>query len=320
MNNQLNKTLLCKIGENVPKEKSLVRFLSETLNLSNMSAYRRLNGDTDFTFQDVYKIALALDLSIDEIFGLAREGHGIFQLERRPDSTPEEVFTKLLEGYYTLSVKQHNSANTGSIIAMNRLLSVFTIQFEHLFKFFYYKWIHQMYYTPPNFCFAQVTIPENIKELINNITKNLSTSGSVTIIFDPNVYTDIISEIMYYKNRKLISDEDLALIKNDLSSFIDSSERCAIRGVNDYGSPSNYYLSTLNIESSSTYTWYEDKTESYFYWSSVNPIGIQEKDVCAVHKKWLESLKKYSILITGSNEVMQSNFFDKQRKNLDAMI
>jgi hypothetical protein len=83
-------------------------------------------------------------------------------------------------------------------------------------------------------------------------------------------------------------------------------------GVGCSGTSYDIYLSSVNIDSSSSYTMYDDWEVSRFYAYAHEPIITQNHQICSMHKKWIKSLKKYATFISQSNEILQAKFFEKQ--------
>lgn len=86
------------------------------------------------------------------------------------------------------------------------------------------------------------------------------------------------------------------------------------------GSTFDYYISLLPIESNSVYFWCNDIHESHFWIYPANYVYSDDKYACTVHKNWINSQKKFSILMTSSNEKLQSDYFKSQRKCLEEML
>jgi len=320
MNKRLNNILVDKIFKNIPSKINLVDYLSNALGLSKMSIYRRIRNEIDFSFEEIFKLSQELDFSIDEIFQSMRSKHAAFELQAKSGSTPKETYLTMLEQHKSLAKKQYNAKDTGSIAAMNRPLTVFITEFSDLFRFTYYKWIHQMHEVPIDFYFHEVSIPSEIKKACTDIREYTPHLGNNVFIIDPNVFYNFMMDILYYYNRKLISSEEFTQLKTELTELISMTQKLIARGYNKTNSKYDFYLSKLPIESNSSYTWYDDTSESYFYTSHANPIGISEKEACLTHKRWLESIKKYSSLITQSNEETQSDFFKKQYQYLNEIF
>jgi hypothetical protein len=320
MDKNLNRILIDKILSNIPPKISPVDYLSNTLGLSKMSAYRRIRNEIDFSFDDVYKLSQDLDFSIDEIFKSTKGKYAIFEIQAKLDSTPKEIYLAMFEKYRSLAIKQYNAKNTGSIVSMNRPLIVFMTEFDYLFRFTYYKWIHQMHEVPIDFYFSEVSIPSEVEVICADIKKYTPHLSNNIFIIDSNVFYNMMMDILYYYNRGLINREEFEQLKSNLSGLINTTQELVLRGCNGANSKYDYYLSRLPIEANTSYTWYDDLSESFFYSSHANPIGINEKEACLTHKRWLESIKKYSSLITQSNEETQSKFFKKQREYLNEIF
>lgn len=190
-----------------------------------------------------------------------------------------------------------------------RLFFLFGIPFRNLFRFFYYKWVHHTTDVTFDFSLSDVKLPHRVIDLCNKIEEYLPQVSNNTYILDPNILYNSLVDIQYYYRRKLIRNDEISDIKGELKAMIDMTEKIIRKGMYmNTGSTFDYYISLLPIESNSVYTNSVGHTISYFYPYSVNPMIIRNTEICSVHKRWLESLKKYSILITQSNEELYRNF------------
>jgi hypothetical protein len=73
----------------------------------------------------------------------------------------------------------------------------------------------------------------------------------------------------------------------------------------------------LNIDSGSRHLKFNDQAKSIFFVNSIEPVIVVNSNLCTMHKKWLDSMRKYSTLITQSNEILQVKYFDKQRTHIE---
>jgi hypothetical protein len=143
----------------------------------------------------------------------------------------------------------------------------------------------------------------------------LNGSGSSTYILDANMYLSTLKEIAYYYNRKLITDNELELIKQDLNKLADWFETILNTGVLDEGKGKvDIYLSDLNLKVGSAYNAYDNMVISDLFIYTIDPIyTINSRSFAKVHKKWFDTVRKYSVLITRSNEMLRADFLEKQR-------
>jgi hypothetical protein len=72
------------------------------------------------------------------------------------------------------------------------------------------------------------------------------------------------------------------------------------------------YLSLLGVECNSIYASYGSRQISLYLLNPFKTIVVRD-DADGIHEEWLESMKKHSSLISGSNELLLSEFIDRQR-------
>ncbi|MFV0538339.1 MAG: hypothetical protein ACK5M3_13365 [Dysgonomonas sp.] len=99
--------------------------------------------------------------------------------------------------------------------------------------------------------------------------------------------------------------------------MLDRLESILIKGENDNGQKFLIYISTLNIEVNYTY-FHSDNKENIKFWTYAEvPMVIQDPHISLIQKERLDSIKKYSALITQSNEVQRSAYIYKQKMHID---
>lgn len=310
--------LIPRILGSIPTNMNAVDYLMDILNIGRESVYRRLRGKIPFTFEEIMKLSLMLDFSVDDIIKKSDKQRGVADLSVRLIPDAEEAFRLTLEEFYEHINGLKKATENETIVTLNRLLLPLVIGYRQLFKFFYYKWTHQMRDVSINFSYSDIYLPSEMNSLYQRIYTSLKSVKDINIyIFDYNTFKTIIKEIQYYYKRKLITDEELRLLKDDLLLMFSDMEKKAKRGMDETGSINYYYLSILNIDSNNIYTCSDKKAKSYYWSSSVNPITVVDPDACEAHRKWLNSLKKYAMLMTQSNEILLAEFLNLQREYLD---
>jgi hypothetical protein len=319
MDKQLNDNAISKVLNNISQNIKLTDYLMDTLDISRESVYRRLRGDIPFTFDEIIKLSLDLNFSIDEIIGQNEKSRVFFDLIENRSFNPQQTFLALLGDYHQYITSMRNAENIETTNAINRVLMWLALDFDHIFKFAYFKWAHQTYKISANTNFSEIEISPEIILLRKKINHDLKYIAHSSYILDQRVLLHTIREIQYYYRRKLITEAELLLIKEDLMGLVDKVEAIARTGINSVGATVDFYLSSVSIESNSMHTFYDNKGVSYFWIYSLSPVSINNADACMLHKKWLDSLRRYSILITQSNEILQEEFFYKQRKYLEGI-
>jgi len=319
-----NEDLLVSVILNsIPGKVKPVPYLMDLLGLSSESVYRRIRGIIPFSFDEVSKLSLTLNFSIDEVVGQAKDKRIFFDLQGSSSSDPKEMYMNMLENYLEHVVAQYKTKKTESVMTMNRLWDIFTVGYDNLFKFYYYKWIHQVHEVPLNYYYSEIVVPPEILNIYKEIKSqmNIIPDMNITFILDREIFLNTIREIRYYYKRKLINDDEMLLIQKDLRAIVEDAERFAQRGTDEFGAKYFYYVSVLDIESNTSYTTFDDiGLESNFWIYSVSPLRIKNAEVCIMHKRWLDSLKKYSTFISQSNEILQADFFGKQHEYINNIM
>ena len=79
------------------------------------------------------------------------------------------------------------------------------------------------------------------------------------------------------------------------------------------------YVSQINFEA--TYSYLETSTLqlSLIRVYSINSLTTQDVQMFQSLKEWIQSLKKFSTLISESGEIQRIQFFNQQREIIDAL-
>lgn len=311
-----NEILISAIRNFIHNEKDLIPLLMSLLNLGKQSVYRRLRNEIPFTFEEVTILSSHIGFSVDEIMS---------QMNRRSEAQDISPNTQASQNPYIESklrtsqilenARKHE--NSRAIAASNRWLPhVYTTAFENIIKMDYYKWYLQQQDTFNELNFKDFKIPPSVMSNTKNLIYNCTHISHHTLILDQNMMKPIIKEIVYYYKRGLISDEELQLLQEELLQALNELELLAIKGEHKSGSEINIYLSSLNIESNCILLEYEYSACFLIWFNSTEPITVYNNYTCSIQKRWLQSLKKYSTLITQCNEFSRSIFFKKQREQI----
>jgi hypothetical protein len=321
MDAKLNEVLAQTIEEHIPQNIKPIDYLMDILDISRESAYRRMRGEISFTLDEVAKLAYQLDFTVDDIIGVNNKERIFFDLKTDISKDPRKNFLTMLQEYSDYVEQICNTKSRDSMASLNRLSLIFLVPYEHLFKFYYYKWIHQTYSVPVDRPFAEITMSPEILTVREHFCILVKTFNHCSYVIDRNIFSILVREIQYYYNRGLISTEEILILKTELTELLNYMKSLMQQGHNGAGFVYNFYLSLLNIEANTSYASFgsspdEDVASQYWIYS-VSPVIIRNQEICNKHKKWIESMKKFSALITQSNETLQAEFITKQREAIE---
>jgi len=308
---EINKRLVENVLKHIPKNKKPVVYLVNTLNISRESAYRRIRGDIPFTVAEIIALAIKLEFSIDNAYCQERQNHAFLDFSRM-EKNPANFFMLMLKKYNEFLEKINSSKKLEVVMAFNTFPPPLYTDFLNLFKFTYYKWLCQDNEINRNKPYSEVAVPDDIIMLQRKMRGNVMKGGNVILILDVNIFLNFIKEIQYLYQRKLLTNEELLILKEDTLHLIEQYENIAQTGV--CGSTKiQLYLSPLCVNSNTVYYRYDDKVNPLFWIFTVNPVIIQNEEFTSMQLKWLNSLKRQSALISQSNEILQAEFFFQQR-------
>ena len=319
MKHHFNSELSSKILGRIPSNIKSSDYLAEVLNLSKESVYRRLKGIIPFTFEEILNLSTILDFSVDELLKDEKNEYAFFNLSTsKLLNTEEDEFVKTYMRHADNMEAVYKSQNNHIIISANRILRVLTNSYDSLFRFYYYKWLHQFGHTSLNFKYSNVQITDKLNELRQKLANYYETQN-ITFITDSNIIYNTIKEIRYYIDRGLIDGEDIQSIKKDLKDFIDRFFIFPSDKLHGQHTQYEVYISSLNIENNTSYIVYDDKIWTYYWVYSDIGIYTSDSELCMLQKDWLDSLKKYSILISNSNQKMQAELYNQFLAQLETL-
>jgi len=309
----INEIIINKIQESISPNEKLVTYLMDKLSIGRESAYRRIRNQIPFAFDEIVKLADDIGFSVDSIIG--RHKAESFLIEIIPNFTgnPHESFISGFSSYLDFLFKFQKSERRDITMIINRLTPIHVFSQNYILKFYYYKWMRQFSFIPLDLSYSKITIPSEVTEIIKKISDIFFQlpNFSYTCILDQYIYLNILKEIQYYYRRKLISKEDLALIRKDFLDLFAIIEEMILSGTK-YNHKHRSYISMHSIEATCIHVSLDEEEITSFTPCSLFPMWTTNNDLCELIKRWIESLKKHSTFITNSNEYIQSAFIKKQ--------
>jgi hypothetical protein len=130
----------------------------------------------------------------------------------------------------------------------------------------------------------------------------------------------LINDIKYFHDINLMTDEDTAILKREFLDIIDELEYLAETGKHKNGNAIDIYISNINFEASYSYLESPTYKTSLMRLYSINYLSSSDPLVFNRQKEWIQTLRKYSTLITVSGEAERLRFLDKQREDINNML
>jgi hypothetical protein len=304
----------------IPEHSLLANKLTEILYIGKEAVYRRLRGEVPFTFSEVSIIAKNMGISLDQLIGTVSERNRPFTFKITRFAYPEEIDYKMAEEYLNLlrTVKNEDS-DTEICIAAKMIPDPFHLKYKNITRFYFFKWLYQYDNIEGIKKFHEVSSTDKMLEMLNESMKLYDYIKNAYYIFDKKMFQCFVDDVKYFEKIGLILRQDIEELKTDLFSFLDYLENLAIKGVNEAGNKVKIYISNVNFETGYCYInseRYKLNMVRIFTLYDIYSLDYYSLDTAS---KWMQSLRRGSILISESGEMQRLTFFKKQREIVDSL-
>lgn len=301
----------------VEKDK-VVSILSDILCLGREAVYRRLRGEVKFTLEEITSISLKLEISIDSIIGIKDKEKSVIELKLiKPEDDFKKRYNEKINDYVHILEAMNKKYGDVSILSVfNRLPYTLYLHYENLAKFRLFKWSYQMR-AIGDIPFRELMLSDDILETQSKFVSEIRKVKSSEIVLSTNIFQSFVNDINYFYNLSLITADEVKILKSELKKVLDELEAVSVTGRYKSGSRLKLYLSDLDLNYSNMLFSYNKHYYTYINVYELGGIESQNKSLCEYQMKWILALKRYSKLITESNELERHRFFKQQRMILE---
>lgn len=311
--NELNTGLVNAVKEKLPSKDNLANALMDILYIGKEAIYRRLRGEVPFTLAEAAVISRKLGISLDKMIGVSFRDNAVFDMNIVSSEKPFEAYYSILEKQVDLfrSVKEDETSEIGT--SSNIIPQTLSLKYNMLSKFRLFKWMYQNENIKCKH-FEEMEIPQKMVEKQKEYSDLVSHIHSVDYIWDNMIFSHLVNDIQYFCSIHLITDEDKDRLKKELFLLIDEMEELSARGKSKAGNDVKIYISNINFEATYSYLDTSSTQLSLIRIYSINSITTQDQEMFRGLKEWIQSLKKFSTLISESGEMQRIQFFKQQRE------
>lgn len=139
----LNAHFINAIKEKFPQRTVIATRLAEILCIEKEAVYRRLRGEVPFSFAEAMTISGTLGLSLDHIGGSIPEKSKPFILKLVDFIDPNKDDLEMTEYMTKHASSLTDFTNTEYGAAMNMIPVTISVKYDHIFRFYVYKWYYQ---------------------------------------------------------------------------------------------------------------------------------------------------------------------------------
>lgn len=309
--------LFQRIREMVPQHVSLVDTVSEILNVSNDSAYRRIRGETPLILDEAYRLCTHFHLSLDQMLNV-KNSSTLFQTSyiNSINYTFENYLTDLLG-----QLKYIEGFIQKDIIFLTKDLHIFAnMLFEPFFAFRFFFWnktiMSNAEYATKGFTLDCLT-PE-IKALAEEMAKTYNRIPS-TEIWNTEAVNSIILQIEYYKEMGVFSSSaDIKAVYDSVEETLYHLKEQAELGIKFYPgeNPSvkksnlRFFYNRVVLGDNTILVTTDHIKTVYINYNVLNYMITKDERFCASTFNELETLTRRSTMISETGEKQRNIFFN----------
>jgi hypothetical protein len=310
--------------KHAPANISIAREISELLDISQDSAYRRLRNETDYTLDEAAKIANHFNLPLE---ALNNERHSIVSFKTNPLNSDSNSYREYLSNMLA-NMKRLESFESAEIFFGAEDIPVFYHYSQPaLMKFKMVYWLKSLLLVPEfqNRHFEEIELPEDFITLASDIFKSFSKIHS-TEVWTAETALSTIKQIRFYWDAGFFEKLDTLLsVINDLEASIRVIQKQAETGhkfsSNGTMTASNYklFVSDVMIGTNSIFVKANDFRTSFISYSTFNFMQTTNAEFNAQNEMWMNNLISRSTLISLVSEKQRNQFFKSIYKLLEEL-
>lgn len=310
----LHDTFIEILRNKVPDHTLLTNNLVDMLYIGKEAVYRRLRGDVPFTFNEISIIARKMGISLDHLIGTVSERSRPFTFKMTRFAYPEEVDYVMIKEYVkVLKNARDEDSDTEMGVAAKMIPDALHLRYTNITRFYLFKWLYQYDNIEGIKKFHEVESTKLMLSILAESKDLYNYIKDVYYVFDKTVFKDIVDDIKYFEKIGLILRKDVEELKENLFSLIDYLENLAITGVNELGNKVRLYISNVNFETGYCYINSGKYKLNMVRIFTLYDIYSLDHHSLATASKWMQSLRRGSILISESGEMQRLIFFKEQR-------
>ncbi len=317
--NDIHATLTHTLHQTFPDNEKLLQSLQEILQLDGQVIQEKLDGKIPFTLEEVNELIHSVPLDPATVFNTSNETPSLLKLCYYTYDKLTESDFKLKYDLLDIYRKAAASPNNSFLLACNMLPDILILSYVGLRNLYHLKWIHfqnddETRYTR----FEDLIYSEEFAGFADDYQTTMSRFRKTFFIFGNNIIRDLIEDIHYFQIIGLISEDGVALLKDEIKEMLDDLEETARKGYRT--DPEKQII--ICISNTSIQNWYTLVTSDYgkiamFQAFYLNYVYTDETKTVENMESWIHSLIQSSTVISISGEKDRVDYFTGLRKYVE---
>lgn len=308
-----------------PEQVSLVDEISDILQISNDSVYRRIRGEKDLSLEEIRKICSALKISLDEYLQV-RSSNILFTCKYlRQDTFHFRTYlSEMLETF-----RLFKKFKEREMVYLTKDYPIYHyFMFPEIASFKYFFWM-KTYLNFPEYHKIKFSIGhlmDDIQEIGMEIARLYTEIRSVEIHNPDNILTTL-RQIEYYKESNFFeSVDDIDKVYTSLNQMIDHMEEQAALGKkffknttpNTSSVPIDIYVTDFFIGDNTQLVTLDGHMRCYKVHNGINYMTTTDRTYCSYTKQFMDTVISKSAYISFVGEKERTRFFNMIRERIQA--
>lgn len=310
------------VKKNLSSGMRMVSEVSDALNISSDSAYRRIRGEKELTVNELSKLCRHFNISMDEVINY-RSGNILFRYTPLDMSSMDNYYAYLQE----LAALMESIAKAGEkemcFMAVDIPGPHFKL-FPELTLFKIYTWfqgVNKLHVTYDRFV-EQLDIPL-ITDIYNRIGNAYSRIPS-TEIWTNNTIDHILHLLDYYPDLNCFEHTDtFSLLCSQLLQLIENMEKLAEKEKKEYKGKEVFYrmyLSPLEIMNDFMIIKKDGASVTAVKLYTINGIFTSNEYFCSEVEKWMKNSIAKSVSLSGNSARERFQFFQNLKNKVNGLM
>lgn len=310
------------IENNTPKNISLAKEISELLNISLDSAYRRLRNETEYTLNEVAIVAQAFDIPLES---LNDNLQNVVTFKINHLNNDMASYQAYLENMLQNIEKLTHFNDAEITFAAEDIPVFYHFSLDHLRNFKIKYWLKSLMNINEfqHLEIEKITIPESIHQLATKIYNQFEKVSSKEIWTTETVLSTI-KQIRFYWDAGFFEHQETAFkVLEDLEQLLKNIQRNCNTGYkfNSNGTMTNvahqFYLSDVMIGTNCILAKTSHFSVSFISYSSFNFMSTNNLEFNMQNELWLNNILSKSTLLSGVAEKQRNQFFKALLKQVE---
>ena len=317
----LQTVFLNQIRQSLPKRISLVNELADALDLSRDSAYRRIRGETVLSLEEVAKLSLRHNISLDQLMSRSSD---VISFTRQTDIVKTPL-VDWLEGLGANLDMMQAFPQKEIIFSAKDIPTPYFFKFPGLaaFKMFFWMKSYQRDARLKDVRFEPELIPASYLDAGTKLWQKYAELPS-TEIYSEETFNVTIRQIEFYHANGFITLAEASSLFETYRAFINDLRLSAAAGKKRDGNGDLVVYSNDFLITDTTFLFnLGNKRIAFITYNTMNVLSCVQESFCRETEEFLRNIINKSTLISNTGERERNRFFNavdaKIRQRMSAL-